>query len=297
MTTVLEDRAGEIARYLEAVREALRDLPLRQRDELLEDLPEHLAEVAAEEPAPLADRLGEPAAYAAELRATIGPAGERRRLRDRLRLRWAPTLAALGRLDRRLGPMIGYASLSDFARLLAPAWWVLRGYIAAMVVVGVLDAEANLGLLPRLGDSTLAGLAILGGFVVGSIWLARRTPGLSRPVRRGVHLASAALVVVGLAGLAGMDANLRWVTDPAYTETYYDPYGHVEDVYVFDQDGNLVRGATLRDQTGMPIELGSVWCFDDSQAAPTYPRCPDALPWWMPDSARSRDAASPDVEG
>jgi hypothetical protein len=295
MTTVLEDRAGEIARYLDAVREALRDLPPQQRDELLEDLPEHLAEVAAEEPAPLADQLGQPEAYAAELRATIGPAGNRRRLRDRLRLRWAPALAALGRLDRRLGPMIGYARLSDFGRLLVPAWWVLRGYIAAMVVVAVLDqGRSSLGMLPRLGGSTLAGLVILAGFVIGSIWLARRTSGLSRRVRRGVHLASTALVIVGLAGLAGMDAILRWLPDYSYNETYYDPYGDVSDVYVFDRDGNLVRDATLRDQNGTPVELGSVWCFDDSEAAHTYPRCPDPLPWWIPESAIQPDADSPE---
>jgi hypothetical protein len=288
VTTVLEDRASEIARYLDAVREALRDLPPRQRDELLEDLPEHLAEVAAEESAPLADRLGEPAAYAAELRATLGPAGERRRLSDRLRLRWAPALAGLRRLDHRLGPMIGYARLSEFGQLLAPAWWVLRGYLAAMLVVTVLDRSGDLGLLPRLGGSTVAGLVILAGFVVGSIWLARRGSGLSRPVRRGVHLASAALVIVGLAGFAGADANLRWLPDYSYNQTYYDPYSDIEDVYVFDGDGNLVPDATLRDQNGAPIELGYAYCETE---AVTYPRCPVDLPWWIPDRP-----AAPGVE-
>src|ERR687889_155753 len=45
------------------------------RDELLEDLPEHLAEVAADDVGSLADRLGPPSVYAAELLASAGFVG------------------------------------------------------------------------------------------------------------------------------------------------------------------------------------------------------------------------------
>ncbi|HEY2947781.1 MAG TPA: hypothetical protein VGJ53_05180 [Micromonosporaceae bacterium] len=37
----------DVARYVERVRAALADLPANQREELLEELPDHLAEVAA----------------------------------------------------------------------------------------------------------------------------------------------------------------------------------------------------------------------------------------------------------
>jgi hypothetical protein len=50
----------EIAGYVERVRQALADLPPTVRDELLEDLPEHLAEVAAEDAGAFAERLGPP---------------------------------------------------------------------------------------------------------------------------------------------------------------------------------------------------------------------------------------------
>ncbi|MFF3866939.1 HAAS signaling domain-containing protein, partial [Micromonospora sp. NPDC001898] len=63
--TVMEQ---EIVDYVTRVRAALADLPPTVRDELTEDLAEHLAEVAAEGDEPLADRLGAPEAYAAELR-------------------------------------------------------------------------------------------------------------------------------------------------------------------------------------------------------------------------------------
>ncbi|MGV9767766.1 HAAS signaling domain-containing protein, partial [Micromonospora tulbaghiae] len=62
----------EITDYVDRVRAALADLPPGVRDELTEELPEHLAEVAAEGEGTLVDRLGTPEAYAAELRAAAG---------------------------------------------------------------------------------------------------------------------------------------------------------------------------------------------------------------------------------
>ena len=63
---------GDVARYATAVRAAFADLPAPERELLLEDLEDHLAEVAAEGEGPLAARLGAPEAYAAELRASAG---------------------------------------------------------------------------------------------------------------------------------------------------------------------------------------------------------------------------------
>ncbi len=67
--------------YAAAVRGALSDLPAPARDQLLADLEDHLAEVAAESEQSLTDRLGTPEAYAAELRAAYGAAPGRRRSR------------------------------------------------------------------------------------------------------------------------------------------------------------------------------------------------------------------------
>ncbi len=62
----------EIEDYCEAVRMALADLSPEIRDDLLEDLPDHLREVLAEGDGSLRDRLGEPADYARELRSAVG---------------------------------------------------------------------------------------------------------------------------------------------------------------------------------------------------------------------------------
>ena len=64
----------EITDYVARVRAALADLPPGQRDELTEDLADHLTEVAAEAEGTLVERLGEPETYAAELRAAAGAA-------------------------------------------------------------------------------------------------------------------------------------------------------------------------------------------------------------------------------
>ena len=62
----------EVLRYAAGVRAELADLTPAQRDDLFEDLEDHLSEVAAELDEPLQSRLGPPEIYAAELRASAG---------------------------------------------------------------------------------------------------------------------------------------------------------------------------------------------------------------------------------
>lgn len=284
----VRDRSQEIADYLAEVREALAGLSPSERDDLVEDLAAHLTEVAAEDPAPLLDRLGPPAEYAAELRAAANPAaGPGRATRAALLAGWwERLLGRLRRLDVRLGPLLGYQRASEFGRLLAPAWWLLRGYLAAMVVVLVLDRQGQLGLLPRLGGSTLAGLLILAVALAGSVALAHRTPGLGSWQRRLVHGGSAFLVVFGLIGFVDVDGNQR-SGPPAVTTFVSNPYGDVQDVYVLDRDGRLLTDVLLLDQNGNPLIIGfgcaegkiqQVW----EVLEPRYPRCPEALPVWLP---------------
>jgi hypothetical protein len=281
----VRDRSPEVADYLAAVREALADLSPSERDELLEDLSAHLAEVAAEDPAPLRDRLGPPAGYAAELRAAADPAVRAGHARRTARLAgwWGDLRGGLGRLDARVGPLFGYQRASEFGRLLVPGWWVLRGYLAAMVVVAALDRSDQVGLLPRLGGSTLAGLLILAAAVAGSVWLARRTPDLRRWQRRAVYGGSAFLVLFGLIGFVDLDGNQRFGSPTVTEYVSQDPLEYVQDVYVVDRDGQLVTEVMLLDQHGNPLDIGWVLCGDqsDRQFPVRYPRCPEELPPWL----------------
>ncbi|MEV1145007.1 hypothetical protein [Micromonospora sp. NPDC049799] len=252
----------EITDYVDRVRAALADLPPQVRDELTEDLPEHLTEVAAEAGGTLTDRLGAPEAYALDLRAAAGVGtgggGRVRRLtrtvqraRDQIRI-----------LDRQLGPPLGYATAGEFVRLLRPGWWVLRAYLAAMFVT-VATTGGTFGLLPRFGGELITGLVMLAGLVLVSVWLGRRSGGLRGWPRQALQIGNAALVVFALVGLADLEDRAGY--DFGYEQISVDGrYEHVRDVYVYDSEGRLVENARLFDQNGDPIRLG-------------YPECPDPL--------------------
>jgi hypothetical protein len=288
----------EIARYVERVRQSLADLPPAVRDDLMEDLPEHLAEVAAEGSGSLVDRVGPPEAYAAELRAAAGVGAPSRapNLDDRISAAALKVRGRLRALDAKAGPVIGYAKASDFLRLLRPGWWVLRGYLAAMFITVALTGQP-FGLLPRLGGSTLAAVLLLAVTVVGSIWVGRRTGGFTRWPRLAVNVATVLLFIFGVAGFLTADQRGLFSSGHDYQPTYNDnPYANVQDVYVYDQEGRLVDGARLFDQNGEPIHLGYPWCTeaqemlgDPSGRIPgpppvrqPYPYCPQGAPFPVP---------------
>ena len=294
MNSTAQDQIGD---YVAAVRAALVGLPDNTREELLEDLPEHLAEVLAEDQGTLVDRLGTPEAYAAELLATAGfvggfPDPPRRN-------NWAPldearnnVLHVLRLVDDRVGPVIGYKKASDFLVLLRPAWWVLRGYLVAMMIAALFgDNGDNLGLLPRLGGSEVVALILLGICVIGSILLGRRTTGLSKGARYALWSGTAVLALFAFGGFIDTDSDAR---HPDYSGVgNYDanPFSNVQDVYVYDGQGRLVTDARLFDQDGSPIQLGNNWCSDPETGETRgsrnlgYPRCPENVPFGARPSA------------
>ncbi|WP_433266893.1 HAAS signaling domain-containing protein [Micromonospora vinacea] len=274
----------EITDYVARVRAALADLPTGQRDELTEDLADHLTEVAAEAEGTLVERLGEPETYAAELRAAAGAApGGGRNLDQRVASAMAQARGRLRTLDTRLGPPLGYATASDFLRLLRPAWWVLRGYLAAMLVT-VVTTGGEFGLLPRFGGELLAGLIMLIGFVLASIWIGRRSAQLSGWPRSAVQVGSAVLAVFAFAALIQAEDRMRY-GDYGYDQTSVDnPYDRITDVFVYDSEGRLVENARLFDQNGNPIRLGYPNCDEalnaqDKPVLRTYPFCPGQAPF------------------
>ncbi|KXK61630.1 hypothetical protein AWW66_12425 [Micromonospora rosaria] len=293
----------EITAYVERVRAALADLPPQTRDELTEDLSEHLAEVAAEADGSLVDRLGEPEAYAAELRAAAGATGpaSARSLDQRAATLLAGARARLRATDRRIGPVLGYASASEYLRLLRPAWWVLRGYLAAMLIT-VVTTGGSFGLLPRLGGSTLAALLLLAVCVVASVWLGRRTPQLSRWPRLAVGAGTGVLVVFALAGFVSLDDEQRNWTGGGH-EAIAVQQPHPPDFY--DSQGRpLLNPPRLFDQDGNPIWLGHPACDEvlyrsDGQPVRPYPYCPEQTPFRSAPqgSAPGAPAADPTPSG
>ncbi|WP_245899338.1 hypothetical protein [Nonomuraea indica] len=166
MTQHLGPEAGDgpldtPARYAQAVRTALAGHP--DAEELLDDLDDHLAEIAAESEVPLVERLGPPAAYAEELVAAYGgrPASrQKRRLRPLERLRDLH-VNLMGK-----GPYRGFVG---FLPELRPGWWVLRGYLLAMILAGFADD------LVVPGDAL--GWLLVVAFAAASVWWGRSARG------------------------------------------------------------------------------------------------------------------------
>ena len=263
--------------YLARVRAALDDLPPAAREELLEDLSEHLAEIAAEDEESLEARLGAPEAYAAELRAAAGLSGSAPR-----RPLFSTARARLQVLDTKIGPLVGYERTSDFLRLLRPGWWVLRGYLAGLVAVLLFNGGSAPGLIPRLGGSMVLALVVILACVVGSIWLGRVTVRLGVWPRRVIAVGTVGLVLYGFVAFVNADSTIR--SDP-YRVEYVDssPWGDSVDLYVYDEDGRLLRNVRVYNQNGRPIEVGNaVICqtgFNPGRLSNAYPRCPQFAPF------------------
>jgi HAAS len=292
----------EIEQYLAGVRAALADVPAETREELLEDLPAHLAEVAAEANGSLEERLGKPAVYAAELRAAAGlegGAGSVAGAGSKTAAITARVRGAVERADVRLGPLIGYGRVSDFGRLLRPAWWVLRGYVVAMVLLGAIGGDP--ALLPtlsgRYGSSpaaTLFGWLVALACVAASV---RFGPHVDRLSSRAMVLVRAATVVVVLVVIVNvfvLDDRLAARADVPSTG-YFDRSSQIQDIYVYDSSGHPLTGVQLFDQDGNPITLGEPYrCRTAGNWAPngpgqswTYPLCPQGPGMVTPSAAAS----------
>jgi hypothetical protein len=257
---------NQVARYATAVRAAFADLPGPERELLLEDLEDHLQEVAAEAGGPLSERLGRPEAYAAELRASAGlpvPGAGGRQARPHLR-----GSRVARRLERAWRAALAHPAgraIVEFLPELRPAWWVARGYLAvqaAAVALTPLFAGGGLSFpIPELFGSRVLGLLATGAAVVGSVRLGRQGPGSVRRHALTV-VADAALGVFAVAmllELGGSEAS-NDLYPPDYVTTYSEPLAglrsdgvEINNIFAFDAHGKPLRDVYLVDQDGSPL--------------------------------------------
>ncbi|HET9556553.1 MAG TPA: hypothetical protein VFS70_05385 [Actinomycetota bacterium] len=272
----MNDTIGaEVARYATAVRAAFADLPRPDRELLLEDLEDHLQEVAAEAGGPLSERLGRPEAYAAELRASAGlPAtvpgahGRRRGLRE------SAVAHRLERLWRGARAHPAGGAVVDFLPELRPAWWVLRGYLAVQAVAiatSLLFQGAGLSFpVPALFGSRVLGLLATVAAVVASVALGRRRDAASHRVRALTLAGNAALALFAvfvLLELGSSEANDDY--RPEYVTSYSGPLDglrsdgkEISNIFPFDADGKPLRDVYLIDQDGDPVAANN---YDNPQ--------------------------------
>ena len=189
-------RTAEIAAYLADVRGAMIDLDPGVRDGLLEDLPEHLAEVAAADPSPLQSRLGPPAAFAAELRSAAGLApeltGVARRPNEQLVSSAQLAREFAVRFDRSLGRLAGYDTLRELLVALQPGWWVLRGAgVASFLAIATRYASHYMNFADVIVMSLVA---VLGALI--SVRLGRATMQANASTRMLVAIINVPCVLI-----------------------------------------------------------------------------------------------------
>jgi len=252
------DHASDIPTYAAAVRAALSDLPPDQAEVLLEDLEDHLREVAAEAGGPLAERLGPPEQYAQELRAAYGGARASGK-------RQYPALRDLGRAIDRVTTSAWYRQLRTFLPELRPAWWVLRAYIVVLVITEAVSPTHNIRLIPnpfsRRGLLEIVAAAIA---IVVSVRLGRRNRSLAKGGRVLAIAGNVLIALIAVPALASMG------TFPSFAmvesggsgqatqgRALYMPDGPVTNIYPYSRDGKPLTDVLLYDQEGRALTLDS----------------------------------------
>ena len=275
-TTRLEVRP-EVADFLDKVRARLSDLTEEQRDDLLGGLEADICELV-DDGGSVAE-LGDPRAYADELRAAAGVSPAVGRVGGRRpRMPRRPTRESIaGDLDRSRERWVRLmdsrpwlAQTWEVTQTLRPAWWVLRGWVAVQALDLATGPWEHATLVPRFGDD-LSGLLLLLGAVVGSVlmglrkvWPASHSPRsvLARVVLLGLN----ALAVLLLVHVVDSFPSSSLVNDMDHPNAsgMFRPYKQpgllndgrtVRNVFAYDAQGQPLEGVQLFDQTGKPLAI------------------------------------------
>jgi hypothetical protein len=252
-TTLPDMTTLDADRYLKEVAPYLASLSVDERTELLDDLAQHLREIAAEPGPPLAERLGSPQAYAVELLASAGVAasdGRRRPLRTR----------AVAAMTRMRATRVGREVIRLWP-VLVPAWWVVRAYLTVSLVAALEGHGSYRGsLLPRLAGDPVLGLIGVVLAIPLSVRLGQKN--LSRTGRLVAIAANATLAIYALVLLGRVATpDVRYVEvgngapSAASDGCLATASGqHITNLYAYGPDGTLLDPVLLYDQNGHAVD-------------------------------------------
>jgi len=138
---------------------------------------------------------------------------------------------------------------------------VLRGYLAVQLLSAVLPSQSGTSFpVPSLFGSTLLGLLVTAGAVVGSVAIARRGA-TTRRARRLRLLANTGLAVFALIFLGGLavGTSVTVTPTPAVAQGKFFVPGlrqngvEISNIFPFDAQGRPLHDVYLVDQDGNPI--------------------------------------------
>ena len=249
----------EVATYLAAVREALGDLGPDERDDLLIEVEASLVDTAGEDGG-LTARLGPPADFAAELRASAGlppaaPAQPSPAAQTSL-------LSALRASAAQVGADPRLRAVGRVLGELAPIWWLARAYVAVILVTRIAGADWSFShpAITRFGHQHVVALALVAA-AVGSVAVGLR--------RRGRPAGRTAILVNVLLALAAVPAGIH-LADVATAAAPRDAQFYavsaatpgltldgrpISNIYPYTRDGRLLHDVLLFDSTGRPLAI------------------------------------------
>lgn len=288
--------ARSVAAYAAAVRAQLADLGLEQVEELTDGLEANLADALADDLRPhgadLVEEFGDPAAYAAELRAAAGVDAVVGRPRRGLVARVRALPAVSRRLLARARRQRWWPAVTETVAALRPLLWVVRGWVAFQLVGWLVGP---VWVTPGWWPTTPLGTAVMVVCVAASVQVGR---GRWMAGRRAVPLvwagtAAALLLALPAADradryqeqLAATDAGTTVVTlrsDPVPMDGVVVDGMPVSNLFVYDADGFPLEGVQIYDDRGRPVRT----VFDTETL------------WSRPDLAEAwRLTGARDVEG
>lgn len=266
MSIVDDAIAQDVRAYAAQVRAALADLGPEQVDDLTDGLEANLTDALADDGrahgGSLVDEFGAPTAYADELRAAAGlaPAAGVPRTESAFRTAmlqpWRSARDAERRALAALRETRWFPHVEELLVELRPAWWVLRGWALAHLVLQVVGGEPHPFWLP----STSGGWVLMLLAIVASAQWGRgrwRTGPRWHRVLRGTNVVLAFAAVILLLTLPQAQRNDA-ATAQTWIETVPDDGVVVAgeratNLFVYDADGNPVEGAQVFDQRGRPV--------------------------------------------
>lgn len=258
----------EVAAFVEEVRRLLADLDDETRDELTGGLEADLSDQLAD-----GTPLGDPRAYAAELRTAAGLPDPARRARPSL-----PDLRAPGALmDRSRARFLALVERPrvlptwEVVSALRPAWWVIRAWLAVTALDVMTGPWETLTVVPTLGAPFLGEAVLVAAIVVSSlVGLGRLWPGA------GPDRPTAARIVLLTVNAAALLSPALWSAPwpgtayddwRAYDRGYADGSRADDDgglrldgepihnVYAYGADGKPIERVQLFDEDGDPIAI------------------------------------------
>lgn len=276
----------DVEQFVSAVRSHFADLDPDERDELLGGLEADVTDRVAEEGGGL---LGDPAAYAAELRAAAGlPASSARRRGGGLSA-MSPTdavEATRNRFDAFVSRHGWAGRVMEFLTAIRPAWWVFRGWLVVQLVDLFAGPWEDITIVPSLMVPGLGLLLTVAAVVVSvqvgrGVWPSSERPNerpnerpserpserLGAPRRRLLVLAGN-LAVLFVALPLTADYAQRTVWSGPYVNAAYAPAGltmggrPVCNIAAYDVNGQPLTGVQLFDQRGRALNPG-LDCLDD----------------------------------